>query len=82
MSDYGEPVVPERAHHFDLVACNLAHAVRRVIRCARRRAAASKAAEVGCDHGKAFRESRRDPMPHVVCLGYAVQQKQRRAVTA
>jgi hypothetical protein len=82
MSDDGEPVVPKRAHDFDLVACNLAHAVRRVIRRARRRAAASKATEVGCDHGKSFCESRRDLMPHVVCLGYAVQQKQRRAVPA
>jgi hypothetical protein len=41
-----------------------------------------KASKVGGDHGEALGESRRDPMPHEVRLGDAVQQEDRWTLAA
>jgi hypothetical protein len=82
VADHAEPLVSQHAHDLDLVAGELAHAVRRVVRRARWRAAVAEAAEVGGDHGEALGEPRRHPMPHEMRLGDAVQQQDRRTVAA
>jgi hypothetical protein len=82
MSDHGELVVSQGVHDLDLLAGDGAHAVRRMIRRARRCAAIAEAPKVGGDHGELLGELGRDAMPHQVCLGDAVQQENWWTLTA
>jgi hypothetical protein len=70
VSDGAEVVEPERVHDFELVTGDLAHAVRRVVGRARRRAAVAEAAKVGGDNREPLDEARR--------LGDAMEQENRR----
>jgi hypothetical protein len=82
VSDHAEPVVPQGPHDLDLVVGDLAHAVRRVIRRARGLAAVAEAAKVGGDQREVPGKVWRDPMPHEVRLGDAVQQEDGWTLTA
>src|SRR5262249_15510823 len=79
---HGEGAVAQRVHALDLVAGGLAHAVRRVIGGAGRRAAGTEPAQVGGDHGEPFGEPGRDPVPHQMRFRDAVQQQDRRPLPA
>jgi hypothetical protein len=50
--DHTEPVISQRVHDLDLVAGERPHAVRRMIRRARRLATIPEASKIGDDHGE------------------------------
>jgi hypothetical protein len=82
MPAHAESAVAQNLHDLDLIPRELTHGVRRMIRPARGRTTVPVAAQIGQDHRMPFGEQRRNPMPHHMGFRNAVQQKQRRPVTA
>ena len=82
MACYREPLVPEMAHHLQLVSGHGAFGVPAVIITADWLVAVAVAAQVRTDDGVSLGEIGCHAMPHHVGLGIAMQQKQRRAGAA
>ena len=78
----GEHVVSERDHRRDQVLGQRSLGVRRVVSGHRRPERAAVPGQIRRDHGEPVRQGGRDGVPHQVCLRRAVEQQQRRPVTA
>lgn len=72
-----EPLEAERRHHFDQILSHRALRVREMLRITRRLATGAVAAQIGSNHGKAFRQFWRDLMPHRMRLRTAMDKQQR-----